>query len=247
MGLQDRDYMHERRERPFTPSNEQGTPTWLIVLLLALAAYALHQAYERWWLPRHPVLAPVDQKPAPRPAPARTRPSDPSASPSGAPGWSRCEVNGRVLYTDRPCPGGAPSVRAQPASPPQQASTGTTTLYHCKGYDGATFWANSHCNQHRALVDRMVDVPAWLSFDQQVARAEAQRREVLAENRRRQVQASTRVMANPQPDRASLCQMLDERVRHLDAMARQPLSAAEQDRIRAERHEARNRRFRLHC
>ena len=32
------------------------------------------------------------------------------------------------------------------------------TLFHGKAYSGGTFWANAHCNQHQALVDRIASV-----------------------------------------------------------------------------------------
>ncbi|MDO8720294.1 MAG: hypothetical protein Q7K20_15090 [Polaromonas sp.] len=49
------------------------------------------------------------------------------------------------------------------------------TIYHCKGYDGGTFWADTTCSKHKALIDRIANVPSGMSWDQQVAIAEGQR------------------------------------------------------------------------
>ena len=249
MGLQDRDYMHERREQPFSPAPSREVPSWLIVLLILAVGYATYRGYDRWLgtaLTSNPSVASVPapeavRPPATMPVPDRTERSVP---PPAA--WSRCVVGGKTVYTDAPCPAGT-SHSVEAAATPQLAEPNKTlTLYHCKGYDGRTFWANSHCNQHRALVDRMATVPANVSFERQVAMAEGQRRAVQQEIQRRVPTAS------PAPNDISHsqrheCDQLDARVRYLDAMARQPQSAAMQDWIRGERKMARDRQFRLRC
>lgn len=146
------------------------------------------------------------------------------------------------MYTDGPCPSGASRLVEEAAHPQMEEPDKVLTLYHCKGYDGRTFWANSHCNQHRALVDRMVNVPAQASFEQQVAIAEGQRRAVQQAVQQR-VPAANPVVHSPRAE----CDHLDARVRYLDALARQPQSAAMQDWIRGERKTARDRQFRLRC
>ena len=55
------------------------------------------------------------------------------------------------------------------------ALTIADTIYHCKAYNGGTFWANTACSNHKALIDRIANVPSGLSWDQQVAIAERQR------------------------------------------------------------------------
>ena len=49
------------------------------------------------------------------------------------------------------------------------------TIYHCKDYGGGTFWANTACSNHKALIDRIATVPGGLTFNQQVRIAEGQR------------------------------------------------------------------------
>ena len=54
-------------------------------------------------------------------------------------------------------------------------STVADTIYHCKGYGGGTFWASTACSNHKALIDRIANVPSGLPWDQQVAIGERQR------------------------------------------------------------------------
>jgi hypothetical protein len=49
------------------------------------------------------------------------------------------------------------------------------TIYHCRAYSGATFWANTACSNHKALIDRMATVPSGITWDQKVQIAEGQR------------------------------------------------------------------------
>ena len=154
-------------------------------------------------------------------------------------------MDGRVLYTDGPCPGTRSTGRQVATRPARPVPATTLTLYHCKGYDDRTFWANSHCNQHRALVDRLVNVPAHLPFDEQVAIANGQRQ---AAQQVLDQQAATAAGTHTVVDsKVMQCRDLDEQVRHLDAMARQPQSGNEQDRIRGERQKVRDWQFRLRC
>lgn len=55
-------------------------------------------------------------------------------------------------------------------------SASADTIYHCKDYGGGTFWANTTCGNHKALIDRIATVPGGMSFDQQVRIAEGQRK-----------------------------------------------------------------------
>lgn len=45
------------------------------------------------------------------------------------------------------------------------------TIYLCKAYNGATFWAQAHCSKHNALIERIENV-ADVPWDQQVQQAE---------------------------------------------------------------------------
>lgn len=54
-------------------------------------------------------------------------------------------------------------------------STEADTIYHCKAYNGGTFWTNVVCSSRNALIDRIANVPPGLTWDQQVQMAETQR------------------------------------------------------------------------
>ncbi len=124
------------------------------------------------------------------------------------------------------------------------------TLYLCKSYGGGMFWSNTHCRQHNALIDRIESVPSGLSFDQQVEIARSQSN---AAQSLYPAPAPVQPAAPPAPSRAPRetyrgpCEALDQRVAHLDAMARQPQSGPTQDWITAERKKARDQQFRLRC
>lgn len=46
------------------------------------------------------------------------------------------------------------------------------TVYLCKAYNGSTFWASNHCNQHNAFIERIEHVADGIPWDQQVQQAE---------------------------------------------------------------------------
>lgn len=236
MGLDDRDYMRERnrrtfdrlvkdRDRPFTPP-----PTGPSFLSMALTwvgvGFVLFKAYG-WWEQHKthrtptPSLATQSAEPAPELA---HRQEPPQAAPAAP----------HENFSSYEAP--------RPAEAPRPQTGGT--IYLCRGYNGASFWASDHCNQHSALIERIANVPPGLPFGQQVALAEQQRQAVAAPA----TVVTTTVVSAPAggPDKA-LCASLDARVNQLDAMARQPQSASMQDWNRQERQKARDEQFRLHC
>jgi hypothetical protein len=114
-------------------------------------------------------------------------------------------------------------------------------IYLCRAYNGGMFWAQAHCTQHNALIERIVNVPDGIPWDQKVAIGEQQLRGAA-----RNVEPAPQVNNSP-PSNKATCAALDARVSQLDDMARQPQSAATQDWIRSERKNARDRQFGLHC
>jgi len=224
--------MRERRRdrSPFTPPTAQRGGWPALAVFLSVAA-GLYLGYD--WL--------IAQKAAGGPLPQTEGDKTP-------PGWQRCVVNGHTVFSPTICPslgtGSAQSERRTapvPRSTPLETS-GSITLYHCKTYSGGTFWANSHCNQHRALVDRMVEVPARLAFAQQVEMAERNRRAAAA-----LLPAAPQSVAMPTVSQRGACDALAQQIQHWDAMARQRQSAQTQDWIRAERHKTRDRQWALRC
>jgi hypothetical protein len=59
------------------------------------------------------------------------------------------------------------------------------TIYLCKAYNGSTFWAKAHCNQHNALIERIESV-ADVPWDQQVEQANAGRANATSSTTRQQ-------------------------------------------------------------
>lgn len=117
------------------------------------------------------------------------------------------------------------------------------SLYLCKAYSGGTFWAKTHCNQHSALIERIVSVPDSLPFDQQVNLAEQERQSATRTN----TVTNTVITNSPAPSRNAECKALDAQITQFDAMARQPQSAQMQDWITGEKRKARDRQFNIRC
>lgn len=51
-------------------------------------------------------------------------------------------------------------------------SVQAATIYLCRAYNGSTFWAQAHCNQHNALIERIENVADGIPWDQQVQQAQ---------------------------------------------------------------------------
>jgi hypothetical protein len=238
VGLSDRDYMRDRarenyrRELAFRPpSKGMGLP-WMILFWIVLA-WVLFKVYTAFGpnvrqtghqnarsVPQHvEPLAPVSRAVEARP----TRTEDAARAPSRA-------------------------LSPAPTSPPPQAASetphATNTIYLCRAYNGGTFWAQAHCNQHNALIERIAYVPPTLPFDQQVAIASQQQRTGAALASTNTVTHQTNQTPSGQQQE---CKALDAHIANLDAMARQPQSAQVQDWIAGKRKDARDRQFRLRC
>lgn len=131
---------------------------------------------------------------------------------------------------------------------PMYAHSGS--LYLCRAYSGGTFWAKAHCNQHNALIERIVSVPDNLPFDQQVNLGEQERHQKSANNYNSVSTVTstvTTVNSNPAASKIAECKALDVEITQLDAMARQPQSGQAQDQISERKRKARDRQFGLKC
>ncbi|MDO8776825.1 MAG: hypothetical protein Q7K57_50570 [Burkholderiaceae bacterium] len=121
------------------------------------------------------------------------------------------------------------------------------SIYLCKAYGGGTFWSKAHCNQHKALIERIVSVPDSLPFDQQVALGEQQRAATTSSTTTTTTVNRTVINNNTGTDRQAECKALDVQIQQYDAMARQPQSGQMQDWISAQRKSARDRQFQIKC
>ena len=127
------------------------------------------------------------------------------------------------------------------------SSTHAESLYLCRAYSGGNFWSQAHCNQHNALIERIVSVPDSLPFDQQVALGEQQRSSMAANTSKQSSTVTTITRQTNQPDRTAECSALAASIQQYDAMARQPQSGQTQDWITAQRKKARDRQFQIKC
>lgn len=118
------------------------------------------------------------------------------------------------------------------------------SIYLCKSYSGGTFWSSEHCGTQKATIERIVSVPDQMPFEQQVQLGNQAVAEAARLNAPPPPQSGNTVVQRSTTDE---CGSLEEHIRHLDSMARQPQSAAGQDRLAQQRKEARDRQFRLRC
>lgn len=124
-----------------------------------------------------------------------------------------------------------------------QANAGS--IYLCRAYAGGTFWAQAHCNQHNALIERIVSVPDNMPFDQQVHIGEQQRSAAAAANA--SANPPPAIYVQPVADTQAECKALDAQIAAYDAQARQPQAAQTQDWITAQRRKARDRQYAIRC
>ena len=250
--------MNSDPEQPFSPPPSSAVPTVLIAVVLGALAWAGYQALPAWF--EKPSHQPAGATPSAGPDPAATRPTpDAGAAPKARapiappqPAWTRCEEGGRVTYSDAGCGGATERVSSLTSQaalstvPARAATQNTSTIYRCKAYSGVVFWSGTHCNQKKALVDRMVEVPRGLSFKEQVVVAER----AMPKSPRPAAaprSASMPTAAAPRPTRAQSCESLKRKIELIDAEARQPLPAWRQDELRNKRKNARDEQFRLRC
>lgn len=212
-------YADGPRPKPFKDS--AFNPLWIVGL--GLVALSLWLLYER--SKGHPT--------APKPRPAATRRVAPP--PDVAPSLSQLPLTQPLR----------PAYR-EPQPVLREPLPERTTIYLCKSYGGGMFWSTALCSNQRATIDRIANVPGGLPFEQQVAIAEGERTE--AAKLYAPPPAPTVTRGNHQiVDKSAECQALEESIRQLDAMARQPQTGYTQDWIRNERMKARSRQAALRC
>lgn len=245
--------MRSEERSPFTPPAGRKAPVFLVAAALLAVGFAAY----RWsdWRATEASIATAIATVPPTTAGAGREPQyapaiRPRPEAASKPAWVRCEINGRVIYSDGACDGATQKSSAtttQAALSTIESVSNTpvsTTIYRCTAYSGLIFWSSTHCHQKKALVDRMVSVPRGLDFQQQIVIAE---RSIPREPAAVAAAPTLRTGPSPALKRQQECKYLDNLIRELDAWARQPQSAAEQDRVRGERKQARDRQFALRC
>ena len=118
MGMMDRDYAHEKRERPFEPSQGRRRSSTIKIILIFLALFYAFFSVGEWVLeqqatgkstPRLTISATVvnplnTQRPI-----AKVSPTYPATAPTAVETHSitKCVLNGTTSYGDGPCAAGA--------------------------------------------------------------------------------------------------------------------------------------------
>lgn len=245
--------MRSEERSPFATPAASKAPVVLVAAAVLVAGFAAYR-WSGWWATEQTAV-PASSPPtlakglnSPRPLPNMLPRPVARTERQTAPAWVRCETNGRATYSDSACVGAtqkSDSTTTRAALSTVQTASNTaasTTVYRCMGYSGVVFWSSTHCHPKKALVERMVSVPRGLDFQQQIVVAERSlsREPVVAA-------APERSGPSAAETRQRECRYLDERIRNLDAQARQPQSAAMQDWLREKRKQARDRQFALHC
>lgn len=200
MSLMDRDYMAERESNDFRPPPSSSihwlwiAPLTILTLLVTIGppswmpphvAAQIHQLRLRVGLAKESPMtsAPMYQG-QDLSAPTRDRQVAQAQQPS-PPGYSvrRCLVNGVVVeILNGNCPPSAPTAQTPPPAPTVIRSPEARenpfvkpgTIYKCKSYSGGSFWAQAHCSQHNAVIERIASVPIGMPFQQQVDIADGQ-------------------------------------------------------------------------
>lgn len=208
---------------PFKRRRESHAVVVALIVLIA-AALGLYAFSERMQADRQRAALRQQQAiPSPHPAPAPQQPARQTVERSQAP---------QPVYR-------APQYEAPPAR---------VTIYLCKSYAGSMFWTSGTCSSQGATIDRIATVPGAMSFQEQVTMASREADAAAALYAAPAPAAAGMVGAtDPPAAQASECAPIDQRIRSLDAMARQPQSGQMQDWIRAERMAVMSRRAALHC
>jgi hypothetical protein len=221
MGMLDRDYSADRDYADYRPS-ESSAVHWLWILPLVAIVLTITIGPPSWL----PVSIAVrvhqvrEHLRLEQPSSVPSRPgrdvlslgggqavTDPPRQAPPQPAIARCLINGQVVEIAsgycppepvRAPPPPAPVARAVEAQENPFVKPGT--IYRCRSYSGGFFWAQAHCSQHKALIDRIASVPVGMPFQQQVdvaegerSRFESQLRSEQREDQRRVVCASLRI------------------------------------------------------
>lgn len=135
-------------------------------------------------------------------------------------------------YQAEPCVGGT-RVNTQAAVRSSAHGADKTTIYLCKAYNGRAFWTTQNCYARGgATVERTVDVPRELSWDEQVRMAEGAR--IAAEGLQR---TPTRRRAHRAPVASSHCTALAQALQTNESALRAGGSARRMDKLTAQRHQ----------
>jgi hypothetical protein len=219
MGLADRDYMRERREKREdfqawdSPEKSASTTLWCILATLAMA-YGGYKAWN-WWAASHLPRAAVA-------APAASSGRSPATLPKLTGDWD----------------GNRPLI---PATSRATAAPGTVVI-KCVA-NGAISYVASEADcaaQAKAIIVRIdpkQNLSDGLPNAEQIIRQPSPHAQIDV----------APAGLDPNIQRQALCQAYEQEIKSIDTRARQPLSGQEQDWLAAKRKKARDEQFRLRC
>ncbi|MGE0498948.1 MAG: hypothetical protein AB7I35_14580 [Ramlibacter sp.] len=225
MGFADRDYAHARQEgeRVFSAPEPSALSTLWIILFWGVMALACYRAIT-WWQqgqqqPRTPPPAASAQPAAPPSAPGRAEPAA-RQSPAQA---------SRQLPPTPPTAEQPDSV--QPAQVTKCIVNGLTTYTDQPCPSNARAVA-VNVNPAVNVVDRVPASPAALPLPEAIAQG---------------TPPPAAPAEAPEQWKKRVCAYHDDAIKWIDARARQPLSAWEQDDLAARRKKHRDEQYRLRC
>jgi len=120
------------------------------------------------------------------------------------------------------------------------------TLYLCKTYSGGLFWYSQTCSNAQSLIERMVNVPDNLPFEQQVNIGEqnlAQARKIITDRNSN----NYTVQNNTNQDKKNYCISIAQQIINIDNQARLPQSSQMQSYLTDEKRKLRDNQYRNNC
>ncbi len=124
---------------------------------------------------------------------------------------------------------------------------GRQKIYLCSSKGGGQFWAQQHCHQHDAWIERTETVPSGMDWDEQVRMAQSRRDATATLLAPPPIAYRPAAPVPPAPGRREACAALDDRVKSLDSMGRAGSLYYDLDWVRRERKSARDEQYRLRC
>lgn len=185
---------------PFTPPQVSFIPTLLIAVAIAVGGWAVYRVQTE------DMPASVDHQvessnhlpaPGPLPLPVPSHTQIEPLSKTATPAWIRCQVDDRVVYSDRGCEGGVALRNAQNS----QASISTVPAWEQSAGVGER--SQTQVNAHRSTIPATQMArsdPKWAckSLDEEIKSLDAEARRPLSAHRQDDVRAQRKAARDRQ-------------------------------------------------
>lgn len=227
MGIEDRDYMRSRREweQPFRPPESALRSTLYIILWWTCIIYLCFKAFS-WW--------------------DKARPNPPRTS------FAVPQVSSTARNPEKPSPvesiqNEASSIHIDVNAPRATAPYANKTMVNRCVLDGRVTFSDTSCargaSSQQVIVNGSQNMADGLRDPASVLRSSPPAT-VISQT---EPAGSQGDLALDSAARRSTCAWLEAAIRNIDAQARQPISAAEQDYLASKRKSHRDEQFRLRC